>query len=91
MGRKSSRIWIFRNNVLSTIGDLAVDSFFERGINGMAVDPDYPTEPYLYIYRTLPSSINRLSKFYFDIDLNQLTTETVLFEIGGKSNMLPWT
>jgi glucose/arabinose dehydrogenase len=48
-----------------TPSPLSVDSFFERGLLGIAFDPNYMTNRYLYIYYTVPGSpaFNRLARF----------------------------
>jgi glucose/arabinose dehydrogenase len=51
--------------------DLAVDSNGERGLLGVAFDPDFGTTPYVYVYYTVPGPgvHNRISRFLADGDV----------------------
>lgn len=53
------------SNNFFTGNTLTVDSFFERGLLGIAFHPDYMTNRYLYVYYTVPGSppYNRVSRF----------------------------
>jgi len=42
---------------------LAVDASQERGLLGVAVDPQFPGQPYVYVYYSRPEGTNRLSRF----------------------------
>lgn len=50
---------------LITALTLNVDTVGERGLLGIAFDPNYPARPYLYLYYTVPgaTSHNRVSRF----------------------------
>jgi hypothetical protein len=54
VGEKSGRIKIFDDlsdttpDLLADLG-LAVHDFWDRGVLGMAVDPDFPASPYVYL------------------------------------------
>lgn len=52
---------------------LDVDSAGERGLVGIALSPEFPAEPFIYLYYTVPpipglttKSHNRISRFTFD-------------------------
>lgn len=42
---------------------LTVDASQERGLLGVAVDPQFPSLPYVYVYYSRPEGTNRLSRF----------------------------
>jgi glucose/arabinose dehydrogenase len=65
---------------LLTALSLSVDSANERGLLGIAVDPMFPSRPYLYLYYTVPgaSPHNRVSRFTVVGDI--LQDELVLLE-----------
>ncbi|MDB5104373.1 MAG: hypothetical protein JWP91_2062 [Fibrobacteres bacterium] len=62
---------------------LKVESHDERGLTGIALDPDFPASPYLYVYYTAPSpsSHNRLSRFAISGDEADAAQEQVLFDL----------
>ena len=53
--------------VAGIIGNLFKNS--ESGLTGIAIDPDYPSEPYLYLFYSHVDSTNRVSRFMFKGDL----------------------
>ena len=49
---------------LATAVDLNVDSAGERGLLGIAFDPSFASNQYVYLYYTVPSPVhNRISRF----------------------------
>jgi glucose/arabinose dehydrogenase len=63
---KSGKIRIFSDGKLQTAPfvSIAVDNFNERGLSGMAFDPDFEINHHLYVYYTVPgNNRNRLSRF----------------------------
>lgn len=45
----------------------------ERGLLGIAIDPDYPTRPYIYVYYTASGSVAQVARYTFSnntIDAN---------------------
>jgi len=54
---KRGHIWLFRQGQLTQIAQLHVGSSGEQGIEGIAVDPDYATNQFVWVYytRLLPS------------------------------------
>lgn len=59
-----------------------VDRSDERGLLGVAFDPDFPAEPFVYIYYTSPSpsSHNRLSRFTANGNVAVAGSEVVLID-----------
>jgi len=67
IGAKYGKVWVWRAGVTRQIAFLAVSQEIERGVNGLAVDPDYGTNHHLWIYYTTPPPVrNRLSRFTYD-------------------------
>lgn len=52
-----------QGNVLAQpVATLAVNNLFERGIQGIAVDPDFSSNGYIYVAYTTPDAYDRLSR-----------------------------
>lgn len=65
---------------------LNVSSVGERGVLGIAFDPDFmTTDPYVYIYytATTPTIHNRVSRFTADGDVALAGSEEVLFDLNN--------
>lgn len=64
-----------------------VDSRQERGLLGVAFDPDFATNQYVYIYYTTASEPihNRVSRFTADGDVALPNSETVILELPELS------
>lgn len=56
-----------RNGPLLTVPDLHWSS--EQGLLGIAVDPDFPDSNYVYLFHTRTDSINRVSRYTLEGDL----------------------
>jgi glucose/arabinose dehydrogenase len=79
IGAKYGKIWLWNAGVAREIAFLSVSQEIERGVNGLAVDPDYAANHYLWIYyTTAPPVRNRLSRFTFDG--NALVSEVVMID-----------
>ena len=48
----------------------------EKGLLGIAVDPDFPTSPFVYVYYTASASKNRVVRFTVTMDSNGNTVAT---------------
>ena len=79
---KGGRIRIFKNGSLlkKPFLVLGVDSFIERGLLGIAFDPNFLKNHYIYIYRTTPGSDpkNQVERYTATGDVAQLTSRKVL-------------
>ncbi|MEX1245459.1 MAG: PQQ-dependent sugar dehydrogenase [Thermoanaerobaculia bacterium] len=66
---------------------LTVDSFFERGLLGVAFDPNFVTNKYVYVYYTVPGSPphNRTSRFTANGDVAVPGSELILLELDNLS------
>jgi len=66
IGAKYGKVWVWSANTAREVAFLAVSSELERGLNGIAVDPDYLGNRHVWIYYTTPPPVrNRLSRFTF--------------------------
>jgi glucose/arabinose dehydrogenase len=64
-----------------------VDSSGERGLLGVAFDPDFANNQYVYFYYTVPGSPahNRVSRFTADGDVAMAGSEVVLLDLDNLS------
>jgi len=89
--RKNGEVIIYKNGSNTTVSFLTINTTpaGERGLLGIAFDPDFATNNYIYFYYTLASGArNRVSRFtangdvvvtgseYVLLDLDPLTTAT---------------
>jgi glucose/arabinose dehydrogenase len=76
---------------VDTLADFDVCTESERGLLGFALDPDYGTEGFVYVYRTVADStapggcVNRVSRFSMGEGGLDPTTERILVD-GISSN-----
>lgn len=58
LAEKSGRVSIIRNGQVlpQPFIELNVDNYNERGLSGLAVHPDYPASPFVYLYYTVPGA-----------------------------------
>lgn len=69
---------------------LTVNSSGERGLLGIAFDPDFITNQYVYLYYTVPTSgtvavHNRISRFTANGDVAVAGSETIILELNPLS------
>jgi glucose/arabinose dehydrogenase len=69
---------------------LDVDSTGERGLLGLAFDPDFADNQYVYFYYTVPGSPahNRVSRFTADGDVADPASEYVLLDLDNLSDAI---
>jgi glucose/arabinose dehydrogenase len=67
---------------------VTVDSSGERGLLGVAFDPNFPTNSFVYVYYTAksPSVHNRVSRFTANGDVAAAGSETVLLNLNDLSS-----
>src|SRR5215475_6000419 len=67
---------------------LSVDSNGERGLLGVAFDPNFASNHYLYLYYTVPASPahNRISRFTANGNVATVNSEFVLVDLDNLSN-----
>lgn len=80
IGGKLGHVWVLRGETLIEVARLVVSSDGERGVHGIAVDPDFARNRYVWIYYSPgePSFRNRLARFRSLGD--QLVEETLILE-----------
>jgi len=91
-----NRVWVAEKNGVVRIYNetgqenqdpvliLDVDDFNERGLEGIALHPDFDNEPYLYVYYTVPElDHNRVSRFLINGDLVAPDSEEILLELDS--------
>src|SRR5437870_5683068 len=90
----SGRIVIYKNGQLlpTPFAQINVRTGGEEGLLGMAVDPNFPAQPYIYIYYTVsgasinppPNLANRVSRLTAAGDVMAANGETIILD------NLPW-
>ncbi len=68
---------------------LRVDSRWERGLIGVAIDPEFPREPFVYVnyVADAPFPHHRISRFTASGDRADPESEKVLFEGGDQEKL----
>lgn len=65
---------------------ITTDYFNERGLNGIALHPDFENQPFVYLYYTMPGSPrNRVSRVWANGDFALPGSEEVLLELDPLS------
>ena len=80
LGGQQGHVWVLRGDELVEVARLAVSNNGERGVLGIAVDPDYEQNRHVWIYYSIdgPPFRNRLVRFRNVGD--QLVDETLILE-----------
>ncbi|MBK9015706.1 MAG: PQQ-dependent sugar dehydrogenase [Saprospiraceae bacterium] len=84
IAEKFGRVMIVENGALRNepFLEINVDSYTERGMSGIALDPDFESNHYVYIYYTVKNADhNRVSRFTADGNFAAPGSEQVLFEL----------
>ncbi|MEL7671387.1 PQQ-dependent sugar dehydrogenase [Methanobacterium sp.] len=90
---RGGRVSIFDNGTIKTVGNINVTQIGESGMLGIAVDPEFSTNKFIYLYYTSTNG-NRISRFTLN---GTLQNETVLvdripnaqFHNGGRLKFGP--
>lgn len=81
---------VIKNNTLlaTPFISLTVSSSGERGLIGIALDPDFATNNYIYLYYTVPGSPahNRISRFTANGDVVLAGSEVIVLELDPLSS-----
>ncbi|PYK73133.1 MAG: hypothetical protein DME42_07550 [Verrucomicrobia bacterium] len=87
---QTGQVRIIKNGSLlaTPLLSLSVDSSGERGLLGIAFDPNFTTNHYLYLYYTVPTSPihNRVSRFTVAGDLAASGSEVVILNLDNLSS-----
>lgn len=82
--QKQGKVRIFKNGNLLTGAalSLAVNTASERGLLGIALDPQFTSNKYIYLYYTTPGSSpkNRVSRFVINGDTINRNSETIVID-----------
>lgn len=81
---KPGRIRVYKDGKWLTTPLLSVDADFqeERGLLGLALDPDFKVNPFIYVYYTAKNPVhNRISRFRVEGDV--AGAETVLLDLNN--------
>ena len=85
---QGGRLRVIKDGVLlpTPFVTLSVNSAGERGLLGVAFDPDFATNHYVYVYYTAPSPVhNRISRFTANGDVAVPGSEFVLLDLNNLS------
>src|SRR5205823_8371440 len=95
VSQQTGQLRVIQNDVLQSTPfvSLSVDSNGERGLLGVAFDPSYETNRFVYVYYTVPAPTggaahNRVSRFTADANnpnVAQAGSETVLLNLNNLS------
>ena len=88
--QQNGQLRVIKNGVLLAGPFLTVtpDSIGERGLLGVAFDPNFANNQWVYIYYTVPGSPahNRVSRFTASGDVAVPGSETVILDLNGLSS-----
>jgi glucose/arabinose dehydrogenase len=88
--QQGGQLRVIKNGVLlsTPFVTLTVDSSGERGLLGIAFDPNFATNNYVYLYYTIPtpSPHNRVSRFTAAGDTAAPGSEAVILELNNLSS-----
>jgi glucose/arabinose dehydrogenase len=85
---QAGRLRVIKNGVLLSTPFLtvSVNSNGERGLLGIAFDPAFSSNGYVYVYYTVPAPLhNRVSRFRANGDVAVGGSETILFDLDPLS------
>ncbi|HSE17774.1 MAG TPA: PQQ-dependent sugar dehydrogenase [Pyrinomonadaceae bacterium] len=87
--QQSGELRVIKNGVLLSTPflTLSVDANGERGLLGIAFDPNFASNNFLYVYYTVPSTPrhNRVSRFTANGDVVVPGSETIILELNDLS------
>ncbi len=82
---KNGKVFLVENDVLQTkplldiSAQVIVDG--EKGLTHLALDPDFATNHYVYLFFTLPSARNRINRYTFDAAADTLKDPFTLMTV----------
>jgi glucose/arabinose dehydrogenase/chitodextrinase len=84
---QGGRLRVIKDGALlpAPFATVQVNDFGERGLLGVAFDPDFATNQYVYVYytATTPAIHNRISRFTANGDVAVAGSEVVIFELDN--------
>ena len=89
VAEQAGKLRVIKNNTLlpTAFVQLSVNSSGERGLIGIALDPDFSTNNYIYLYYTVPTAPihNRISRFTANGDVVLAASESIVLELDPLS------
>jgi glucose/arabinose dehydrogenase len=89
VAEQAGKLRVIKNNTLlpTAFVQLTVNSSGERGLIGIALDPDFSTNNYVYLYYTVPAAPihNRISRFTANGDVALPASESIVLELDPLS------
>src|SRR5215470_736305 len=87
--QQTGQLRVIKNGALLSTPFLTVtvDSQGERGLLGVAFDPNFAVNSFVYVYytATTPATHNRVSRFVANGDVADPTSETILLDLNNLS------
>jgi glucose/arabinose dehydrogenase len=87
---QAGKLRVIKNGALlaTPFVSLTVDSVGERGLLGVAFDPSFATNHFVYVYytATTPTTHNRLSRFTANGDVATAGSETILLDLDNLTS-----
>lgn len=77
---------ILKSTPLLTVPDL--DAVLEKGLLGVAVDPDFPNLPYIYLFHSHTSNTNRVSRFTVEGDLTDPNSQNLTIQVSSQVTLV---
>ena len=89
VAEQAGKLRVIKNNVLlpTSFVQLTVSSTGERGLIGIALDPEFSSNNYIYLYYSVPGSPvhNRISRVTANGDVVQAGSESIVLELDPLS------
>jgi glucose/arabinose dehydrogenase len=87
---QTGQLLVIKNGALlaNPFVSLTVDSFGERGLLGIAFDPNFASNQFVYVYHTVPGTPahNRVSRFTANGDVAAVGSETAILDLDNLSD-----
>ena len=77
---------VLKTDPLLTVPELQTSS--EKGLLGIAVDPDFPNQPYVYLFHSHNSSTNRVSRFTIEGELQDPTSDNLTIDVNSQFTLV---
>lgn len=88
--QQNGQLRVIKNGVLlaTPFLSVSVDTTGERGLLGVAFDPDFANNGFVYIYYTVATSPrhNRVSRFKANVDVTEANSETLIFHLDDLTS-----
>jgi glucose/arabinose dehydrogenase len=89
--QRSGKVRLLRGTSVTTIGTVPSvnSSANERGLLGIAVDPQWPTHPYVYVHYTASSDPHvHISRFRVSGDLSNTGAGTLTMDVASRYDLV---